>query len=80
MFYLDQYEHMAELAQTVQGSLIVSINDHPDIRRAFDGLHQEELGITYTVGGGAGSQARELLLWNDRCEERRRETGPLSLF
>lgn len=79
-FGFDQYQRMAELARTIQGSLVISINDHPDIRRVFDGLHHEELGISYTVGGGAGSAARELLLWNDRCKERRRETGTLSLF
>jgi DNA adenine methylase len=79
-FGFEQYERMAELARTVQGSMVISINDHPDIRRAFDGLHWEELGITYTVGGGAGSEARELLIWNGHCEERRRETGTLRLF
>lgn len=79
-FGFEQYECMAELAKTVEGSMIISINDHPDIRRAFAGLGREEFGITYTVGGGAGSEARELLIWNEHCEERRRETGTLSLF
>lgn len=61
-FGFGEYERMAELARTIQGSLVISINDHPDIRRVFHGLHNEELGITYTVGGGAGSEARELLI------------------
>lgn len=55
-------------------------NDYLEIRRVFEGLHLEELGITYTVGGGAGTPARELLIWNDHCDERRRETGTLRLF
>ncbi len=79
-FGFEQYERMAELARTVEGSMLISINDHPDIRRVFGGLHHHELGITYTVGGGHGSQARELLIWNQNCDERRRETGTLSLF
>ncbi|HJW80807.1 MAG TPA: hypothetical protein VJ396_01075 [Acidiferrobacterales bacterium] len=79
-FGFDQYEHMADLARTAQGSVLISINDHPDIRRVFDGFGHEELGIVYTVGGGAGSEAKELLLWNQNCEERRRGTGTLSLF
>lgn len=79
-FGFDQYHNMAELARTVQGSMVISINDHPDIRRVFDGLEHEELGITYTVGGGSGSHAKELLFWNQNCEERRRETGTLRLF
>jgi hypothetical protein len=40
----------------------------------------EALAIRYTVGGGKGSEARELLIWNDHCEEGRRETGTLQLF
>jgi DNA adenine methylase len=79
-FGFDQYAHMVELARTVQGSMVISINDHPEIRRVFAGLGHEELGITYTVGGGSGSQAKELLFWNQNCEERRRETGTLRLF
>lgn len=55
-FGFEQYERMAELARTVQGVVVVSINDHPDIRRVFAGLRQEELGITYTVGGGVGTR------------------------
>lgn len=79
-FGFEQYERMADLARSVQGSLIISINDHQDIRRVFDGLHHQELHINYTVGGGQGAPARELLIWNDHCETRRRETGTLSLF
>lgn len=79
-FGFEHYERMADLARSVQGSVLISINDHPDIRRVFDGMGFEELGITYTVGGGKGSEARELLIWNDHCETRRRETGTLRLF
>ncbi len=71
---------MNRLATEARGSVIISINDHPDIRRAFDGLRMKEVAITYTVGGGSGSQAKELIIWNDNCETRRRETGTLSLF
>lgn len=79
-FGFEHYEHMAELARTVQGSVLISINDHPDIRRVFDGLYIDELAISYTVGGGVGTPARELLIWNQNCETGRRETGTLSLF
>lgn len=75
-----EYERMATLAREVAGSVLISINDHPDIRQAFDGLHMESLGIRYTVGGGGGTPAKELLIWNDRCEEGRSETGNLTLF
>lgn len=79
-FGLDQYAQMADLAGSAEGSMIISVNDHPEMRRAFAGLHTDELALAYTVGGGAGTQARELLLYNENCEIRRRETGSLKLF
>jgi DNA adenine methylase len=59
----EQYHLMAELARQVQGKMIISINDHPDIRQAFAGLPMREVSTTYTVGKKA-SQARELLILN----------------
>lgn len=53
--------------------------DHPDIRSAFDGLGMEQLSISYTVGGGQGVAAKELLVWNERCEEMRK-VQTLELF
>lgn len=79
-FGFGHYERMSELAKQCAGSMIVSINDHPEIRRVFDGLHMESVAIKYTVGGGDGADARELIIWNQNCEERRRERGTLSLF
>jgi DNA adenine methylase len=31
-----------------KGKVMVSINDHPDIRRVFDGFHFETLDIRYS--------------------------------
>ena len=67
-FGLEQYREMAELARTIAGSMVISVNDHPEMRAAFEGQHMETLGITYTVGGGSGSEARELLIWNENAE------------
>lgn len=79
-FGFEQYERMAALARSCQGSMLISLNDHPAIRECFAGLYMESIGITYTVGGGAGSAARELLIWNQNCETGRRERGTLPLF
>ena len=79
-FPFTQYEEMAAMAKSVDGSLLISINDHPDIRRVFDGLHMEGVSIRYSVGGGRGTNAQELLIWNERCEGTRREAGNLALF
>ena len=46
---------------------MVSINDHPDIRRAFDGFHFECLDIRYSNTNQRQSKAemtRELVLKN----------------
>ncbi len=77
-FGFEQYEQMAELARTIQGSVLISVNDHPDIRRVFHSLYKESLQVAYTVGGGAtGKPAKELLFWNEHCEQRQKGVHPL---
>lgn len=65
-FEFDQYELMAEFMRTCQGKVMVSINDHPDIRRAFDGFVFHDTGIKYSVGNNNGkpSESRELVITN----------------
>ena len=36
----------------------------PDIRRVFADYHIESADMRYTVGGGTGSQAREVLIFS----------------
>ena len=69
-FGFDQYEQMAEVLGQIKGKVIVSLNDHPDIRRVFGRYHIESTDITYTVGGGKGSEAREVLIfsWDIQAE------------
>lgn len=64
-FPFSEYEVMAARLRTLQGKALVSINDHPDIRRAFDGLHMETVGIRYSVGsGGRADERKELIIWS----------------
>ena len=65
-FQLEEYDRMAELARTMQGTMIISVNDHPEMRRIFDGLPMQSVSIDYTVGGGAGVEAQELVIGNWR--------------
>lgn len=69
-FGFEQYEQMAEMLGQIKGKAIVSLNDHPDIRRVFGRYHIESTDITYTVGGGKGSEAREVLIfsWDIQAE------------
>ncbi|KAF1061565.1 hypothetical protein LvStA_00173 [Burkholderia gladioli] len=55
-FPFKQYEKMAERLRTLKGRAIVSLNDHPEIRRVFDGFHIETVPIQYTVGLEAASR------------------------
>lgn len=41
-FEFDQYVYMAELAKTVKGKMMISLNDHPQIRKCFKDLHIED--------------------------------------
>lgn len=62
LFGRDQFAAMAERLKRLQGRFILSINDMPEIRALFSrfGLQSEEL--TYSVGGGKGTSAKELIV------------------
>lgn len=63
-FSFDQYEAMAELAQTIKGRMVISINDHPQIREVFAGLRLKIVPFHHTVGGQGGKAANELIYFN----------------
>ena len=67
MFGRGEFEQMAAVLAGVKGRFILSLNDHPEVRRIFAGFDVEEVGVRYTVGGaGAGKaqEARELIISN----------------
>ncbi len=64
-FGLEQYDHMAEMARSIKGRMIISVNDIPEMRAAFNGLTMESVGISYSVGGVQGRDKRsELVIQN----------------
>ncbi|CAK0473302.1 DNA adenine methylase [Burkholderia pseudomallei] len=69
-FPFEEYEKMAERLRSIKGRAIVSLNDHPEIRRVFAGFHIESVPIQYTIGGGKGVERRELIIfsWDDSAE------------
>lgn len=75
-FGLDQYEKMAGMMRGLKGKAIISLNDHPDIRRVFDGFEMDVVPIQYTVGGGGkGVDRMELIIYSwDRAGD------PVGLF
>lgn len=65
-FGWEQYERLAELMKSMHGKAMLSINDHPDIRRAFDGFFMHETGIKYSVSNthGKPTESSELIITN----------------
>lgn len=64
-FGLEQYEAMASVARSAKGAVLITLNDHPDMRRVFEGLTVRTADIRYTVGGAARSDvSSELILTN----------------
>lgn len=67
-FPISEYERMATMMRVTQGKVIVSLNDHPEMRRVFDGFTLVPLQIRYTVGREKSEKpAGELIIknWDD---------------
>jgi DNA adenine methylase len=75
-FGYDQYVQMAAMLRGIKGKAIVSLNDHPDIRAAFNGFEMDTVDIAYNVGGGGKAVDRKELIiysWDRQAE-------PVGLF
>lgn len=71
-----RYVEIAEQLRGITGRAVVSLNDHHEMRRVFDGFPVETVDITYTVGGNASgvdhrADRRELVIfsWDRKPEE-----------
>lgn len=62
LFSRDQFAALAEALKGLQGRFVLSINDVPEIRDLFDWTAMEEAELPYTVAGGKGRPARELII------------------
>lgn len=51
LFNRSQFELMADQLRGIRGKFLLSLNDHPEVRRIFDGFTFEDEQVTYTVGG-----------------------------
>ena len=64
-FGIEQYTEMAEMAGKIKGKMIISVNNHPEMRKAFKGLKIKKVPIKYTVGGSQKSETvSELIIRN----------------
>ena len=62
LFDRGQFTALAEALKTLRGRFILSINDVPEIRQIFSWAHMEEAELLYSVGGGKGVEAKELII------------------
>ena len=66
IFNWTEYEQLAEAMHTMQDKMMLSINDHPDIRALFANFTIHELQLSYSVGRKAESRIprSELVICN----------------
>ena len=68
-FPLEEYEALAAHALAARGSVVISLNDHPEMRAVFQGLTIHARDYTYTVGGGGRpAQRSELIILTDKAQ------------
>ncbi len=61
LFGRDQFKLIADRLAWLQGRFILSINDVPETRALFGRFRFKEASLTYSVQGGDGKPARELI-------------------
>ncbi|MEG2663542.1 MAG: DNA adenine methylase [Hafnia sp.] len=64
-FGFENYELMAELAKTIKGKMIISVNDIPEMRTAFQGMGLRGVDINYNLKAhGKATPRKELIITN----------------
>ncbi len=48
-FGLEQYDAIAKMARKIKGSMIISVNDIPDMRQTLSGLYIEAVELKYSI-------------------------------
>ena len=63
-FELADYKKLAEALSSLKSHFILSINDHPEMRRVFSVFKHCTVQLTYTSSKNEGLKAREILVTN----------------
>ena len=65
-FEFDQYELLAEKMRQTKAKVMLSINDHPEIRSCYQDFYIQDLKIRYSVANahGAPKESGELVITN----------------
>jgi DNA adenine methylase len=62
LFHPADHAELAGRLQGLQANWLLSINDTPEIRALYGLCHQEPVNLRYSVSGGEGVEAAELLI------------------
>ncbi len=65
LFSKDDFGRLAALLSGISGSFLMTINDCEEMRRIFGAFPMREVSLDYTVGGGKGTTAREIVVASD---------------
>lgn len=49
-FDREQYDELADAMRSIAGKALMTINDHPDMRKAFAGFRTTATSVRYTIG------------------------------
>jgi DNA adenine methylase len=63
------FERMADLLRRIKGKFLLSLNDHPEVRKIFAGFTIETVKIAYSLHHKAGKRYQELLISNYKQEQ-----------
>jgi len=55
-FGFEQYGQISEVMRICKGKVMLSINDHPDIRKVFNGFNMMGLDIKYSLANANAKQ------------------------
>jgi DNA adenine methylase len=62
LFSPAEWDRLAGLLRGLKGQWLLSLNDRPEVRALFAWARLEEVEVGYSVSGGTGTRARELLI------------------
>lgn len=53
------FERLRRTVDGLKGKFIISINEHPEVRRIFDGFKFQTVSLKYSLGASASSRSKE---------------------
>lgn len=65
MFARGDFEMMADSLRQMKGRVILSLNDHPEVRRIFEGFNFRDEDVRWTLRGNSNAKiAKEVIITN----------------